>query len=112
MQQITQWPTHQTLTLPEKVKTALINHLKEPFENEEEAVEFWQENKPMLIIIDQYDTKESLKQLDNLLQNKIEIALTEPEYREILTQGYTINLAVFGNAGEGVYCLVGPKYKG
>ena len=38
------------LALPENVKTALINHLLEPFQNLSEAKAFWLENSVHLII--------------------------------------------------------------
>jgi len=108
MQIINTWPEDIKLALPESVTTALIKHLKEPFMDQDEAKLYWQEENPILVILDDSDTRDSLKQLDDLLQHKIERALDNPEYSEGLTHDYVIKLAIFSNAGEGIYCVI-PK---
>jgi len=109
MQIIHTWPEDIILALPEQVKTALIQHLIQPFKNNKaEAKSYWQEENPILVILDSNDTRDSLKQLDDLLHHKIERALDNPEYSEDLAHDYVIKLAIFSNAGEGIYCVI-PK---
>jgi len=108
MQIINTWPEEIKLALPESVTTALIKHLKDPFTDQDEAKSYWQEENPILVILDDSDTRDSLKQLNDLLHHKIGRALDNPEYSEDLTHDYVIKLAIFSNAGEGIYCVL-PK---
>lgn len=109
MQIINTWPEAINLVLPELVKIVLIKHLTEAFQDKEEAKSYWQENQPILIILEQYDTKDSLEQLDDILQHQIEMALSYPEYAKELGQGYTIQLTILSDAEEGLYCITHPR---
>ena len=62
MQQITHWPDTATLDLPEEVSQDIHQHLLEPFESEQEAIDFWQEAPSTLIILDHTDSIEALQQ--------------------------------------------------
>ncbi len=102
MQIFNTWPDKDALALADNVKTALFNHLCEPFQNLAEAQNYWLENNPILVIIDQ---QEPLDELDLSLKNQITMALTTPEYAIEITQGYTIKLAILNDSGDGLYCL-------
>jgi len=115
MQIINTWPEDIILALPEQVKTALIQHLIQPFQNnKEEAKDYWLEDKPLLIILDKKDQLTLINQpphslailLEDTLQHKLDTVLETPEYTDVFIKGYQINLAIFSNAGEGVYCVM------
>ena len=50
MQTINKMQDLSQLALPEKVKTALIKHLLEPFQNEAEAKAYWEKSAVQLTI--------------------------------------------------------------
>jgi len=116
MQHITAWPGQQALKLPAPVKEALIKHLNQPFDNEQQAIDFWQTTQTQLIILNQNESQninKLLKQLDeNCHQNQnqnlkqmLTHALDYPEYQEALVEGYSLQLAIISDAGEGVYLI-------
>ena len=84
MQIINTWPELAQLALPENVKTALIKHLTEPFQNSLEAKAFWQENSVQLV-----------------LSEPPEDAV--PEYSDPLPNGYIIQLVIANDSGGGNY---------
>jgi len=115
MQIINTWPEDTILALPEQVKTALIQHLIQPFQNnKEEAKAYWLEDKPLLIILDKEDQLTLINQpphplailLDDTFQHKLDTVLETPEYTDEFIKGYQISLAIFSNAGEGIYCVM------
>jgi len=113
MQHITTWPGQQQIKLPVPVKETLIKHLNEPFESEQQAIDFWQTTQTQLIILDKNESQninKFLKQLDENQQQTLKQALVSvldyPEYKEALIAGYTIQLAILSDAGEGVYCIM------
>ena len=114
MQIIQIWPHKDQLALPEPAATALLKHLLEPFQNEAEAQDYWQESQTRLVIFEQHEIQNinaSLKLLDEVLQHQIERALESPEYTEALTDNYTIQLAILSDAGEGIYCITPMQAK-
>ena len=89
MQTINTWPELTQLALPQNVKTALINHLLEPFQTEAEAKVYWLANDIQLIMSAVPDD-------------------AIPEYTDPLPEGYSISLVITSDAGEGVYYLTKP----
>ncbi|NOR70598.1 MAG: hypothetical protein GQ532_13050 [Methylomarinum sp.] len=105
MQLFNIWPDIGQLAIPSNVKTALIQHLIEPFQDEAAAKAYWLEHHPTLIILEDQDTSESIAKIDSKLQHKIAMAQTNPEYIEEIAENYAIRLAILNDLGEGVYCL-------
>ena len=87
MQTITTWPELAQIALPQNVKTALIKHLTEPFENESAAKSYWQSSGTKLVVS---------APPENI------------EYTQSLPEGYTISLVITSDAGEGIYYLTPP----
>jgi len=116
MQIINTWPEGKLLVLPEQVKTALIQHLAQPFQNNQaQAKAYWLEHKPLLIILDKEDqlnlrtTTPLLAPatlLNDTFQHKLEVVLENPEYTEEFIENYQISLAIFSDAGDGIYCVM------
>ena len=102
MQLFNVWPDKDALNLPDNVKTALFKHLCEPFQNLAEAQNYWLENNPILVIIDQ---QEPLDNIDPDLKYQITMAQNYPEYTMEIALGYTIKLTILNDAGDGLYCL-------
>ena len=78
------FPELSQLTIPEPVKTALLNHLLIPFQSLSEAKAFW-------------------------LENSVQLAFSEPpedavpEYTEALPDGYIIQFVIANDSGGGNY---------
>lgn len=60
MQYINNWPDTAELSLPETVSQDIFRQLREPFENEIEAKQFWKETSSTLIISDHNDSIEDI----------------------------------------------------
>jgi len=99
------WPDIEQLVLPSNVRSALIQHLTEPFQDEAAAKAYWLEYRPTLIILEDQDTSEFIAKLNGKLQHKITMAQTNPEYIEQIAENHVIRLAILNDVGEGVYCL-------
>ena len=104
MQQITHWPDMAELELPEEVSQDIHLHLLEPFESEQDAIDFWKETYCTLIILDPSDTINNLKQDPSW--NQIEFALTYPEYDVPLSNGYQMLVAVTNDSGSGIFLVI------
>ena len=78
MQYINHWPDVAKLSLLETVAHNLLHQLLQPFADEIEAKQFWQETSSILVILDHSDSINDLKESDAWSQ--IEFALTYPEY--------------------------------
>ena len=93
MQTINKMQDLSQLALPEKVKTALIKHLLEPFQNEAEAKAYWEENSVQLTI------------------GEIPTDAVD-EYTDPLPEGYTISLVIANDSGGGTYYVTQEKPHG
>ena len=105
MQMFNAWPDEALLDLPAHVKTALFDHLVEPFQNLEDAKSYWLGNTTTLVILDKQDNNGSISAIDPILQNKIKQAITCPEHTTEIAPGYTIKLAILNDASDGLYLL-------
>ena len=107
MQQINHWPDVAEMTLPESVAQDLHRQLLDPFNNEGESKEFWEETYSTVVILDPNDTISDLHR--DSLWNQIEFALTYPEYTLPLKTGYTLLVAIVNDSGAGIYLVVPPE---
>ena len=105
MQLLKHWPSESDISLPEKVKQALLTHILEPFDDEENAKTFWQDYPSMIVIFDQNDPLDSLQWLNDELQHQIEFAQHNPEYSDTLALGYIVKLSITSDAGNGLYLV-------
>ena len=104
MQQIDHWPDMAELELPEEVSQDIHLHLLEPFESEQDAIDFWGESPSSIIILDPTDTLVSLQHSD--VWNTIDFALTYPEYDVPLSNGYQMLVAVTNDSGSGIFLVI------
>ena len=107
MQYKDHWPDTTTLNLPKAVSQDIHLHLLEPFESEQDAIDFWGESPSSIIILDPTDTFVSLQHSD--VWNTIDFALTYPEYDASLSNGYQMLLAIVNDSGGGIYLVVPPE---
>ncbi|MFK5949334.1 MAG: hypothetical protein QM500_11275 [Methylococcales bacterium] len=105
MQLINYWPSEINISLPEEVKQALLTHLLEPFDDEENAKVFWQDYPSIIVIFDQNDPIDSLQWFNDELQHQIEFTQTNPEYSDTLVLGYSVKLSITSDAGNGLYLV-------
>jgi hypothetical protein len=104
MQTINHWPDKTIQELPETVSQDLYKHLLEPFEDESEAKEFWEEAPSTIIILEPLDT---IKQLEgDEAWRQIEFTLTYPEYTVSLKMNYQLMLAIANDSGCGIYLVI------
>lgn len=108
MQVITSWDDIQALIAPKTVIQALLNHLTEPFNDEDSAKAFWSSCPTILFYFDASDSRESLSDLETSLKTQAQFALEHPEYHEELIEGYVIQLAIVNDEGSGVYLVINP----
>ena len=94
-------------TLPKSVAQDLQQRLLEPFDSEASAKAFWNETSSTLIILAPTDNITQLKESD--AWNKIEFALTYPEYTLPLSKGYQLSVTIVNDSGAGIYLLVPPE---
>lgn len=103
MQLINHWPSVNEIALSELVATEVIAFLVEPFVNEEQAKAFWLECPSTIIILDKTCL---LNELDNKLQQQISFCINNPEFEEVLSNGYRLLLAIVSDDGAGCYLVL------
>lgn len=105
MQLLNHWPSESDISLPEKVKCALLAHLLEPFEDIESAKAFWHDYPSMIIIVKPNDPIESIQWLNKILQQQVKFALSNSDLSDVLPLGFTIKLSITSDAGNGLYVI-------
>ncbi|GAA6170737.1 hypothetical protein NBRC116592_04070 [Colwellia sp. KU-HH00111] len=105
MQLLDYWPENNILALPEPVSKALLNHLIEPFGDEQSAHEFWNEYPSTIIIIEPKDSNSLLTLVGEGVKYLITSGVEFHEYTQSLGQGYQVNLSIVNDAGNGVYLV-------
>jgi len=98
------WPL-DTLKIEPAVATALHGYLLEPFANESEARQFWQDTATQFIYIEATDTAEKLAKLCRPLRQRIAHSLQYTEHSFTLLQPYELSLSILSDDGAGVYLL-------
>ena len=92
------------LPLSPNLTTYLINELiEQPFENLNDANEFWRETSTQLILLDPFDSFQSLKAL--LPAHHLHQLTHFPEYIQKAPDGYFLSLVITDQAGGGYYLL-------
>ena len=84
MKEIGHWPTRSDLDIPETTYLHLITLLVAPFNNEQEARQFWRDDYCSLVLLDNDDDLKSLSDQPEAVRRKIQFALKYPEERHQL----------------------------
>ena len=98
------WPL-DSLKIDPAVTTALHRYLLEPFANESEARQFWQDTATQFIYIEATYTADTLAKLCQPLRQRIAHSLDYPEHSFTLLQPYELSLSILSDDGAGVYLL-------
>lgn len=83
----------------------MLHYLLEPFANETEARQFWQDTATQFIYIEASDTADTLAQLCQPLRQRIAYSLHYPEHSFTLLSPYELSLSILSDDGKGVYLL-------
>ncbi|HEY9029765.1 MAG TPA: hypothetical protein VIM93_00240 [Kangiella sp.] len=106
MQVITSWAELKALSKPESLVSALLGHLIDPFSDEKNAIEFWNECPSTIFIFDSNDSVGDLEQLEESQKTQVQFAFNYPEYIEPLNDDYIISLTIMNDEGAGVYLVI------
>tara|TARA_R110002167_G_scaffold110673_2_gene281285 strand:- start:2210 stop:2569 length:360 start_codon:yes stop_codon:yes gene_type:complete len=108
MKEIGHWPSRSDLDIQETTYLHLITLLSAPFNNEQEAQQFWADGYCCLVMLDDNDDLKSLSDQPELVRRKIQRALQYPEEQHQLACYYRLDLSITSDDGSGVYLLMTP----
>jgi len=111
MQIINHWPSNSALALDKQTTKDLVDHLIVPFGTEFEAKDFWQAYPSTIVIINELDDHNTLKQLETQTSILINQALLAPEYIERLNDNYFVSLSITNDSGVGIYLVINHRSK-
>ncbi|MEZ8401020.1 hypothetical protein AB6C85_23725 [Vibrio splendidus] len=97
----------QSLPMLDAVKEKLLEHLIEPFGNEESTKAFWDEVGTTLYLIEADDTDETLSKESEGDQSFLRFVTNYPEWVLLLNDDecpWLLAVAIVTTAGSGVYC--------
>ncbi|MEK2122036.1 hypothetical protein WOC09_20445 [Vibrio parahaemolyticus] len=96
----------EALPMPDDVKAKLLEHLIEPFGDEESTKMFWDEVGTSLYLIEESDTDETLSEQSEEVQHFLRFVTNYPEYVYLLhsdSSPWLVTVAIVTMAGGGVY---------
>lgn len=97
----------KSLPMPDAVKAELLEHLIEPFGDEESTKAFWGEVGTTLYLIEADDTDETLGKESEGDQSFLRFVTNYPEWVLLLNDDdcpWLLAVAIVTTAGSGVYC--------
>ncbi len=106
MKTVNKFEDIQSLPMPDGVKATLLEHLIEPFGDEESTKAFWDEVGTSLYLIEEADTDETLNEQSEEVQHFLRFVTNYPEYVYLLSCDETpwiIAVAIVTSAGGGVF---------
>lgn len=98
--------------MPDAVKAKLLEHLIEPFGDEESTKAFWDEVGTTLYLIEADDTDETLSKEPEGDQSFLRFVTNYPEWVLLLNDDecpWLLAVAIVTTAGSGVYCCAPMK---
>ncbi|UPR51797.1 hypothetical protein ITG09_14170 [Vibrio cyclitrophicus] len=96
-----------SLPMPDDVKAKLLEHLIEPFGDEESAKAFWDEVSTTLYLIEESDSDETLGEQAEEDQHFLRFVSNYPEWVLLLNDDscpWLLAVAIVTMEGGGVYC--------
>ncbi|TKF21944.1 hypothetical protein FCV43_08935 [Vibrio genomosp. F6] len=97
----------ESLPMPDDVKAKLLEHLIEPFGDEESTKAFWGEVGTTLYLIEESDTDQTLSKEPEVDQSFLRFVTNYPEWVLLLNDDdcpWLLAVAIVTTAGSGVYC--------
>ncbi|TKF27754.1 hypothetical protein [Vibrio kanaloae] len=107
MKNVNKFEDIQSLPMPDAVKAKLLEHLIEPFGDEESTKAFWDEVGTTLYLIEADDTDETLSKESEEDQHYLRFLSNYPEWVLLLNDDecpWLLAVAIVTTAGSGVYC--------
>ncbi|EKO3471033.1 MULTISPECIES: hypothetical protein [Vibrio] len=107
MKTVNKFEDIQSLPMPDGVKAKLLEHLIEPFGDEESTKAFWDEVGTTLYLIEEVDTDETLGEQSEEDQHFLKFVSEYPEWVLILNSPdcpWLLAVAIVTMEGGGVYC--------
>ncbi len=107
MKNVNKFEDIQSLPMPDAVKAKLLEHLIEPFGDEESTKAFWGEVGTTLYLIEESDTDETLSKEPEGDQSFLRFVTNYPEWVLLLNDDdcpWLLAVAIVTTAGSGVYC--------
>lgn len=107
MKTVNKFEDIQSLPMPDAVKAKLLEHLIEPFGDEESTKAFWDEVGTTLYLIEADDTDETLSKEPEGDQSFLRFVTNYPEWVLLLNDDecpWLLAVAIVTTAGSGVYC--------
>jgi hypothetical protein len=109
MQVINYLPIADQLALEQLTAQCAVDLLVEPFNNINDAREFWSEYPSVVICFNRQDNlPAAINIFDDVTRHFIEQAELNPEFVENLVDGYQLSLTITNDVGTGLY-LIKPK---
>ncbi|WP_101961049.1 hypothetical protein [Vibrio harveyi] len=107
MRKVNKFEEVASLPMPDSVKSKLLEHLIEPFGDEESTKAFWGEVGTTLYLIEESDTDETLSEESEEDQHYLRFLSNYPEWVLLLNDDdcpWLLAVAIVTTAGSGVYC--------
>ncbi|MEZ8371476.1 hypothetical protein AB6C94_18915 [Vibrio splendidus] len=107
MKNVNKFEDIKSLPMPDAVKAKLLEHLIEPFGDEESTKAFWDEVGTTLYLIEADDTDETLSKESEGDQSFLRFVTNYPEWVLLLNDDdcpWLLAVAIVTTAGSGVYC--------
>ncbi|CAK2587475.1 MULTISPECIES: hypothetical protein [Vibrio] len=107
MKTVNKFEDIQSLPMPDAVKAKLLEHLIEPFGDEESTKAFWDEVGTTLYLIEESDTDQTLSKESEGDQSFLRFVTNYPEWVLLLNSDecpWLLAVAIVTTAGSGVYC--------
>ncbi|PMI45655.1 hypothetical protein [Vibrio splendidus] len=107
MKNVNKFEDIKSLPMPDAVKAKLLEHLIEPFGDEESTKAFWDEVGTALYLIEADDTDETLSKEPEGDQSFLRFVTNYPEWVLLLNDDecpWLLAVAIVTTAGSGVYC--------
>lgn len=111
MKIINKFENIESLPMPDDVKAKLLEHLIEPFGDEESTKVFWDEVGTNFYLIEESDTDEALSEKSEKEQHLLCFVANYPEHVHLLVSNdasWILAVAIVTSDGSGVYCCA-PK---
>ncbi|HCE3365234.1 hypothetical protein J4H39_22875 [Vibrio alginolyticus] len=107
MKTVNKFEDIQSLPMPDGVKAKLLEHLIEPFGDEESTKTFWDEVGTTLYLIEESDTDETLSEGPEEDLHFLRFVTNYPEWVLLLNDDecpWLLAVAIVTMEGGGVYC--------
>ncbi|MCR9500921.1 hypothetical protein [Vibrio vulnificus] len=107
MKKVNKFEEVVSLPMPDSVKAKLLEHLIEPFGDEESTKAFWDEVSTTLYLIEESDTDETLSEQTEEDQHFLRFVSNYPEWVLLLNDDdcpWLLAVAIVTMEGGGVYC--------